>query len=186
MTVARVDVLRVFVTVAERDIPLVRVGQDAHVEVDALPGRSFGGKVVRMAPAVDPSTRTLDAEVQLRNDKDELHPGMFGHGEVVVAVHPHVAVVPAPAVQLTDGQAFVFVLTGDRVQRRAIQTGVDGGSWLEVTRGLAEGEEVVTAGIDVLSDGSQVRVTRDVDPYSGAKLAGPAGSAAPAPSTTTD
>src|SRR5579883_2156052 len=73
VTVARVDVLRVFITVTERDIASVRVGQDAHVELDAMPGRSFGGKVVRMAPAVDPSTRTLDAEVQLRNDKDELH-----------------------------------------------------------------------------------------------------------------
>jgi len=136
---------------------------------------------MRMAPAIDPSTRTLDAEVQLANPKEELHAGMFGHGSIVVDIHPHAPVVPAQAVQLTDGKAYVFVLAGDRVQRRAIDTGVDGGGWLEVVRGIAEGDEVVTAGSDVLSDGSAVRVTRDVDPYSGAKLAGSAGGASPAP-----
>ena len=47
--------------------PASRVGKDAHVEVDALPGRTFSGKVVRLAPALDPATRTLDAEVQLDN-----------------------------------------------------------------------------------------------------------------------
>jgi RND family efflux transporter MFP subunit len=182
VTVARVDVLRVFVTVTERDIAEVRVGQDAHVELDALPGRTFAAKVVRMAPEIDPATRTLDAEIQLANAGEELHPGMFGHGSIVVAVHPHAAIVPAQAVQVTEGKPHVYVLQGDKVQRREIKTGVDAGPWLEVLSGVVEGDEVVTAGIDVLSDGATVRVTRDVDPYSGQKLAGPTTAPSAAPS----
>ncbi|HEY8038507.1 MAG TPA: efflux RND transporter periplasmic adaptor subunit [Polyangiaceae bacterium] len=185
LTIARVDVMRVFITVIERDSPKVHLGQEAHVELDAMPGQSFVGKVMRMAPEIDPSTRTLDAEVQLRNEEGKLHVGMFGHGSIVVETHPHVAVVPAQAVQMSDGKAYVYVLTGDKVQRRAIETGVDAGTWLEVVRGIGEGDEVVTAGVDVLSDGSQVRVTRDVDPYSG-KMAGPALSASAVPSAKRD
>ena len=75
LTVARVDVLRVFITVNERELAGVRVGKDAHVELDALPGRTFAGKVVRLSPALDPVTRTLDAEVQLDNRAGELRPG---------------------------------------------------------------------------------------------------------------
>lgn len=175
--------LRVFITVTERDVHTVKIGQDAHVELDALPGKSFEGKVVRLAPIVDPSTRTLDAEVQLPNPNEELRPGMFGHGAIVVDIHPHQPIVPASAVLIADTKKFVFVLVGDKVQRRAIETGVDEGSWLEVRSGLKEGEEVVTAGADGLSDGNPVRVTRGIDPYSGAKLtATPAPSSGSAPS----
>src|SRR5262249_17039688 len=80
LTIARTDTLRVFITVGERDANAVSVGQDAHVELDALPGKSFGGKVVRLAPAFDPTTRTLEAEVQLANPDGELRPGMYGRG----------------------------------------------------------------------------------------------------------
>jgi len=171
VTVARIDVLRVLISVTEKDIPNVHVGQDAHVELDALPGRSFGGKVVRIAPEIDPSTRTLDAEVRLPNPGEELRAGMFGHGSIVVDVHAKRPIVMASSVQMSNGRSYVYVLAGDRVQRREIQTGVDGGAWLEVLQGLVEGEEVVTAGADVLSDGVSVRVARDVDPFTGADLA---------------
>jgi RND family efflux transporter MFP subunit len=172
LTVVDIKKLRVFITVTERDVHSVKIGLNAHVELDALPGKSFEGKVVRLAPIVDPSTRTLDAEVQLPNANEELRPGMFGHGAIIVDVHAHQPIVPASAVLVADAKKYVFVLTGDKVQRRAIETGVDEGNWLEVTAGLKESDEVVTAGADGLSDGSPVRVTRDVDPYSGAKLTG--------------
>jgi len=160
VTVVRIDVLRVFITINERDIGGIAVGKDARVELDALPGRVFTGKVVRLAPAFDPTTRTLDAEVQLKNDSGELRPGMYGRGSIVVDVHPRAPVVPVGAVIISDGKSYVFVLQGDAVGRRSIETGVDGGEWLEVRKGLREGEEVVTAGIDGLSDGSKVRSAR--------------------------
>jgi RND family efflux transporter MFP subunit len=157
LTVARVDVLRVFLTISERDTRGLAVGQEAHVEVDALPGRSFWGKVVRLSPAFDPNTRTLDAEAHLDNASGELRPGMYGRGAIVIETRKG-AVVPDSAVQLAGRRAFVYVLgPGRRVARRAIELGVDGGTWLEVVKGLRPGEEVVTAGVEVLSEGMEVR-----------------------------
>lgn len=167
LTIARVDVLRVFVTVTEREVHLVKIGQKAHVEVDALAGTSVEGSVVRLAPTLDPATRTLDAEVQIDNASGELRPGMFGRGAIVVDVHPNATVIPATALQITNGKRFVFVLSGDRVQRREIVTGVDEGTWLEVTKGVSAGEELVTVGTDAISDGTIVRAIRDVDPFKG-------------------
>jgi membrane fusion protein (multidrug efflux system) len=160
LTVVRIDVLRVFITVNERDVAGIAVGKDAHVELDALPGRVFNGQVVRLAPGFDPTTRTLDVEIQLKNDAGDLRPGMYGRGSIVVAVHAHAPVVPVGAVTISDGKSHVFVLAGDTVQRRAIETGVDGGEWLEVRRGLAPGDEIVIAGTDGLSDGAKVRPAR--------------------------
>lgn len=170
ITVARVDVLRVFVTVNERDVHLVKTGQEAHVEVDALAGKSIKGSVVRLAPTLDPATRTLDAEVQVDNSSGDLRPGMFGRGSIVVATHPAAPFVAASAVQISSGKRWAFVLKGDKVERREIAVGVDAGDWLEITQGLVAGEEVVTTGIDTVSDGAQVRAVRDVDPFTGKGL----------------
>jgi hypothetical protein len=109
----------------------------------------------------------LDAEVQLANPEGDLRPGMFGRGAIVVDTHPHALTVPASALQLSEQKANVFVLEGDHVRRREVTLGQDEGTWLEVTSGLHEGEEIVTAGIDVLGDGMQVRVQRGIDPFTG-------------------
>jgi RND family efflux transporter MFP subunit len=160
VTVARVDVLRVFITVNERELGGIRVGKEAHIELDALPGRTFTGRVVRLSPALDPATRTLDAEVQFDNRAGELTPGMYGRGAIVVEVHPKAAVVPVGAVVLSDRKAYAFVVEGDLVHRRALTLGVDGGDWFEVKVGLHAGEEVVVGGSEALADGMKIRAAR--------------------------
>jgi len=205
LTVARIDVLRVFVPVNERDVVRLKLGQDAHLEVDALPGRSFQGKVVRVSPAFDPAARTLDAEVQLANPEGLLRPGMYGRAGIVTDIHRGAVVVPATAVQFSNGKDYVFVLTdvapskadppgtvppagpapaggkdsakpsaptplSAKVKRIEFQPGVDGGDWLEALSGLKPGDEIVTAGMDVLSDGVAVRSFRNMDAFTGRSL----------------
>ncbi|MBN2574217.1 MAG: efflux RND transporter periplasmic adaptor subunit [Deltaproteobacteria bacterium] len=184
VTVMRMDKLRVFLSLTESDAVGIAVGMDARVELDALPGRDFSGKVVRLAPAFDPLTRTLDAEVQLDNESGQLRPGMYGRGFIRKDLHPLAPVVPVNAVQISEGRRYVFVLRGARVERREITTGVeiDGGKAIEVRSGLAPGEEVVMAGADGLADGTTVRVTRGVNLYTGVTAAA-APQAGPKPKT---
>jgi RND family efflux transporter MFP subunit len=170
LTIQKLDTLRVFVPVNERDAASVAVGQQARLELDALPGRSVEGRVVRISPAFDPVARTLDAEVQIQNKDGRLRPGMYGRAAIVTDVHRGALVVPASAVQISNERSFVFVLRGDKVARVAIRTGVDGGDWLEVVAGLSREDQIVTAGADVLSDGATVRAQRNVDALSGRPL----------------
>lgn len=166
LSVERVDVMRAFVRVNESESPGLRVGQEARLVLEAMPGKIHAGKVVRIAPGLDPIARTLDAEVQVKNP-GELRTGMYGRCSIVVGIHPKAVVVPALAVQLSGGKKYVYVLRGDKVARVAVETGVDEGDTLEITSGLAPTDEIVTAGTDVLSDGATVRPQRGVDPYTG-------------------
>jgi len=166
VTVARVDVLRASVTVTERDVARVKVGQEAMISVDALGKRRFLGRVARLSPALDPATRTLDAEVELGNASRELRPGMFARGAIVVGTRIGAPVIAATSMQVSANKRYVFVLkAGDKVERREIETGTDEGDWLEVRAGLAPGETIVTVGIDTISDGAVVRPSRGVDPF---------------------
>ncbi len=179
VTVARTDVLRVFVSVKEREAGAVMLGQPASVEVDAVPGRTFVGKVTRISPAFDAATRTLEAEVRIANDDGVLRPGMYGRGAIELSRHPNAAVIPVEGLILSAQKAYAFVLNGTKVSRRAIELGYDGGNWLEVTKGLSPGDEIVVAGADGLADGAEVRVARPEAPAPSASA-----SAAPAASAT--
>lgn len=77
LTIARTDVVRIVAQVPEADIAKFGANAMATIEIDALPGKKFEGKVSRVAPALDPATRTLRAEIDLRNDGTIL-PGMSG------------------------------------------------------------------------------------------------------------
>ncbi len=111
LTVDQIDVLRLFVSVNEGEVSRLKLGQFAHVEIDAMPGRRFEGRVVRLAPSLDPSTRTLDAEVQLPNRngakvrRREVRIGVDGETwlEIVGGLQPEEEVVIAGLEGLSDG-----------------------------------------------------------------------------------
>ncbi len=157
------------------DSAQVAVGKEASVVLDALPGRVFHGSVVRLAPFFDPTTRTLDAEVQLANTDGTLRPGMYGRGSITLERHPGATVLPAAAMQMSDQQRYVFVLEGNRVRRKLVETGYDAGEWLEVKSGVLAGEQVVIAGADGLSEGSVVRVASEAPRVAGASQDTPSG-----------
>jgi len=156
LTVARVDVVRAFVAVGERQAPLLALGQTATLRLDALP-EPIVGKVERLAPTYDSVTRTLDAEVHFANKDGRLRPGMYGRAEIELGLHKAVPVVPVEAVQISDEKAAVYVVQGDTVQRRLVVLGEDLGDRLEVASGLSAGEVIVVRGVDGLSTGAKIR-----------------------------
>ena len=163
LSVARVDTVRVFVSVNERQAPVVKLGQPARVHFDAFPGRDFEGKVERLAPTFDPLTRTLDAEVHLPNPERLLKPGMYGRADLELARHVAALVVPVEAVQLSSGKAFIYVMEGDTARRKPVTLGEDLGERVEVAQGLSAESVVIVRGIDALSDGAKVRTPAVAD-----------------------
>lgn len=182
LSVAKTDVLRAIITVLERDAPRVRVGQTGHVDLDAMPGVVLSGQVARVSPMLDSATRTCQVELWISNYGGKLMPGMYGRGTIVTDRHPSALVVPSTAIRVSNGSSWVFVVRGNKIERREITIGEDRGTWLEVTKGVAAREEIVVAGADGISDGAAVQPVRGVNPYTGVPLAA---SAAPqAPPTT--
>ncbi|MBL9007958.1 MAG: efflux RND transporter periplasmic adaptor subunit [Myxococcales bacterium] len=187
VTVARIDVLKAIMPVRERDAQNLQLGQTAQVMLDARPGESHPAQIVRIAPGFDPVTRTLDVELQLQNAAGTLRPGMYGRAALRTDLHPRAVVVPEGAVfsgqssaqreakgeevHGDDSGRFVYVVDGqNRVRKRQVTVGYDGGNWLEVKKGLDGREQIIVAGAEVVADGMEVRPLRNRDVYSGAAL----------------
>jgi multidrug efflux pump subunit AcrA (membrane-fusion protein) len=171
------DVVRIFVEVPETDAPWVHKGAAARIRVQALGGQEFTGSVVRTSYALDRTTRTLLAEVDLPNPEDRLRPGMYAFA-AITAEHPNALTLPASAVvtqgDITQGfQTFCFLVADGKVRRTVIEVGVRDGQRVEVlkkqvtrtTPGGGTGwesftgeERVVQDNVSALHDGQAVTV----------------------------
>lgn len=150
------SVLWVEVAIFEHDAPAVRVGTPAAVTVDALPGRTFHGRVTFINPQLDDKTRTLTARIEVGNARYELRPGMYAAAELVPAGRRAVS-VPLTAVLPTGTQDLVFVNRGDgRFRPREVRVGLRGDSLVEIVEGLRPGEEVVASAAFLLDSESNL------------------------------
>ena len=141
------------------DVARVAEGMTTRVRHHAWEDRTFVGRVVRLAPMIDATTRALRAEVEVDNDDGLLRPGMFVEVTIVGERREGVPVVPREAVADRGADRVVFVLRGQRVARREVVLGLGDDEIVEVREGLEAGERVVIRGLETLTDQTRVRVT---------------------------
>ncbi|MDO5442214.1 MAG: efflux RND transporter periplasmic adaptor subunit [Bacteroidia bacterium] len=158
--VQQITPVKLLVAMSETDYTKVKKGDKVEITADAIPGRTFIGKVNRIYPVIDAASHTFTSEVVVENSDRVLRPGMYACAKVTFAVN-HSIVVPDEAVvkQQGSGQKSVFVLNGDNtVTSRFITLGRHDGTQYEVLSGLEEGEKIVVTGHAALKNGSEVNV----------------------------
>lgn len=157
LTIIDIDHVRVEVQVSEKLVNRLQSGQEVPVRIGAVAAEPFNGKIVSVAPAADPRTRTYTVKVELPNPEHWLKPGMFAEVDFGTADGENV-LVPRDAVFQRGGVDAVFVYAAGRVNLREVVTGASDGRLVAVLAGLAAGEMVVTSGQDALKDGMAVEV----------------------------
>lgn len=132
--------------VYEQDLPFVRLGQRAEAELQAIPGAKFVGSVAYIYPTLNPDTRTVRVRVQLANKNHQLKPGMFATLRLFATAGRSVLTVPRSAVLSTGERNLVFVKRADgMLEPRAVEIGGASGDRIEILRGIAGGDTVVTS-----------------------------------------
>ena len=152
------DVLKVAVMVPERYLALIRLGLDIELRVDAYPGETFRGTVMRIDPTVNPQSRAFRVEARVKNFDHRLRHGGFAKADVIVSRSAEATTVPIVAVTRFAGVSKVFRVRGDKAEEVEIQMGTQGADWVEVLHGLSAGDEVVTSGQSRLAQGTPVRI----------------------------
>ena len=159
-TVEQIKPVKLLVAISESEYSKVKKGDAVEISADALPGTVFTGKIDKIYPTIDPSTRTFTAEVVVRNDNSRLRPGMFARVEVNFGSNNNV-VIPDVAVvkQQGSGERFVYILNQDgTVNYKKVTLGRRMGAEYEVLDGVPSGAKVVTGGQIRLKDGVKVTV----------------------------
>ncbi len=150
------DVTRLFVDCAvdEADIADVREGQKVRIVTEAYPGETLNGVVTRVNPAArtEQNITAIKVRVQvLPGYTINLLPGMNASVEFITLSKKNILVTPAQAIERDGDKAYIRVRGKDplKPERRAVKTGAVGNNGVEIVEGLKEGEEVVTAEINL-------------------------------------
>ena len=160
LRIVDLSTVRTTVHVGESDYRQLREGQLAEVCVDTYPGEVFTGRVERLAPVLDPQTRTAVVYIAVDNPRSLLKPGMHARVRVKLGLHERASVVPLAAVVERGGRKTVFVVASDghSVRQVEVELGLVDGTRVEVLSGLGPGERVVTLGSHLVEDGQDVQV----------------------------
>ena len=159
-TVQQVVPVKLLVGISENEYTKVKKGDVVTLSVDALPGRTFTGKVNRLYPTINAATHTFNAEVLVQNADRALRPGMFARVKVTFGTN-HNVVLPDQCIvkQEGTGQKFVYLLNNDNtVSYVPVTLGRHIGTEYEVIDGVREGDTVVRKGQATLKDGVKVIV----------------------------
>lgn len=175
-----VDTVKVVAGIPERHAADVEAGAGVRVNVDALGGREYQGRIDFVGAAVNRDNRTFEVEIEVPNPGLGIKPGMVADVQIARRSIEGALAVPRHAVLRRESGYVVYVARetdgGWQAEARAVTLGVSRGAEVVVTEGLEAGESVVTVGQQRLADGDMLRVTIDSvagpDPAGGSAAGG--------------
>lgn len=172
-----IDPLKVDFRVPETYLRQVQPGQSMQISLDALPGKTYTGKVLALNPLVDAAGRSIVIRAQVANQDTTLRPGMFARVRLITNEQANALVVPEQALVPQGTEQYVFRIVDGKTARVKVEVGQRRDSLVEILRGLDEGDLVVTAGQLKVRDGTPVRLATPASPKpaSGTPGAAPGG-----------
>jgi RND family efflux transporter MFP subunit len=156
-SVVDISRLKLVVNVVEKDLRMVTAGDVGVVEVDAYPGEKFHGRIARVAPVLDPATRTASIEIEIPNSDNRLKPGMYARISLTVEERKNTLLAPKIAVIDFENKRGVWMPSEDRrAQFVPVTLGIEGPDHIEILAGLKEGDRFITTGAGAVRNNDQL------------------------------
>ena len=155
-----VDNSHVFVdcSISENDAAVLENGMNVNVTIDAL-GKNFTGKLIYVSPAMDETSKTYTARIEIDIDKNTVKAGLFARSSIDILQRKDTIFITKEAVISRNGRTFVYVLKEDNtVEERDVKIGLLNDTEEEIISGLNAGDRIVMTNQDRLKDGMNVKI----------------------------
>ena len=156
--IENVSSIKVDFRIPENYLSKIRPNQEILVRLDAYPGEEFRGRVYAVEPVVEERTRTIAMRARIPNKGFKLKPGMFVRVAVTMENRPNAIVIPEQAIWPQGNDSFVFRVVDGKAQLTKVEIGNRQPGSVEILKGLAANDMVVTDGQIKLRDGAPVVV----------------------------
>jgi membrane fusion protein (multidrug efflux system) len=160
----KVDQLKLDFRVPEVYSSQLKPGLKLRLAVDAFPDENFQGAIYAIEPAVDEQTRTVVVRARVANADLKLRPGMFARVQLQLGVRENAIWIPEEAIVPRGQESFVFRIVEGKADLVRVQTGMRKVGEVEIVKGLAAGDLVVTEGTQRLAPGSFVSIMTNPKP----------------------
>lgn len=152
------DPLLAVIHVPERELAKLHLKQPAVITVDARRDQIYPASILRISPVIDSASGTFKVTLAINDAKRELRPGMFGRVAVTYAQHENAVLVAKDAVLNEDGETALFVVRENKAYRTPVETGFTDDKHMEIMKGVAANDLVVTTGQNSLKHEAKVQV----------------------------
>jgi membrane fusion protein (multidrug efflux system) len=156
-----------YLHIPQVELSRIESGNEAVVQVDAMPGHRFRASIARLSPTIDVRNGTFRATVYIDNRQGLLAPGMFSRFSIACEKHADALVVPRHALVREDGDSVLYVVSEGIATRREVTVGIEAGEVAEILEGLDANDRVVVTGQASLRDGSKVLASSRSDSATG-------------------
>jgi RND family efflux transporter MFP subunit len=159
-SVAQLGKMKVEIGIPESDIASISQGNSAEVTIDTHPGRNWKGRVTAVSRKVNPRTKKFSADIVIDNRDRALLSGVTARVRLAVRRMEEQIVVPTSSIRIEGNEKFVMVASGkNTASKRVITTGLSDRTSTVVVRGLDAGEQLITAGQHLVSQGSPITIS---------------------------
>ena len=158
--IAQPGTLRVYVNVPEEYSQGVKVGMTANLALAEFPGRTFQGKLVRTADAINVTTRTLLIEVDVQNPTGTLLTGSYAEVHLQVPAQASTYLIPVNTLLFRSEGLHVGIVKDGKVELSAVTPGHDFGDQIEIVSGLKANAQVIINPPDSIVSGQQVQIVQ--------------------------
>ena len=148
------------ISLAEKDLNFVKVGQNVNITNYTIPEDTLVGKVSQISPAIDADTRSFKTMINVSNSDLLLRPGMFAKGEIIVASVDSTIVIPKDVILSKQRGNTVFVVDKGLAQERIVTFGLENPDEVQIISGLEKSDRLVIKGFETLRNRSKVKVVK--------------------------
>jgi RND family efflux transporter MFP subunit len=158
MSIIELHPITAVIFVTDRDSYRLQTGQETIISSSAFPEKTFTGRVARMSPLLNETSRQARVEIEIQNPDSVLKPGMFITAQVEYAARGDATLVPVSAIVQRNNQAGIFLADVETLKAKfvPVKTGIVDGDWAEVVEPLSLAGDVVTLGEHLLENGGNI------------------------------
>ena len=137
---------------------VIHIGRKVQFTLKAFSEENFFGILRYISPTADPTTRNVKMKALVQNPNYRLKPGFFAEVSVQTGGNPAALIIPESALFSQEGKFYTYTVQDGIARRKEVETGVRFEGKVEILKGIQQGERVVTAGHEQLSDGVKVKI----------------------------
>jgi len=144
VTIADLNQMIINAHINQADITRLKRKQEVSIEIEAIPGSKLKGEIERLAPqaTVRNGIKGFAVRILLKSTDDRVRPGMTANLTIPISTADHVLSVPLAAVFTEQGERYVYVKNEDKMERRSVEIGVADFFYVEIQKGLIQGDVV--------------------------------------------
>lgn len=148
----------VYADIYEHELPWIKLGDKANMQLTSVPGKTFEGQVTYIYPYAETKTRTVKVRLEFANPRGLLKPNMFADVTINASRQVNAIVIPSEAVVRSGTREQVFVVRGPgKFEPREVRLGITSNGYTQVLQGVAVGDQVVTSAQFLIDSESKLR-----------------------------